>query len=130
LSFAVEDESEADDVLEARRVEQQGADGVQRVEPAARLVNRFADVIGWELGLEHLLIFERIVPLCHRIEPESNQQSISSGTRRIELCVCAYRAIERDCIHVRPVRVHWPGQRLPDASTRERRSSKPPMHSL
>ena len=53
-------------VLEARLVEEQRADRVQRVEPAARLIHRLADVVGRELLGEDLAVLERIVPLRHR----------------------------------------------------------------
>ena len=50
-------------VLEGAAVEQQGADGHQRVEPAAGLVDGLGDEVGREVGLEHLLVLKGIVPL-------------------------------------------------------------------
>ena len=44
---------------------QQGADGVQRIEPATRLVHSLANEIGRVLLAELLLIFERVMPLGH-----------------------------------------------------------------
>ena len=48
LALGVEDQAEADAVLEARLVEEQGRLGEQGVEPAAGLVLGLADVVGGE----------------------------------------------------------------------------------
>ena len=48
----VEDQAEADDVAVRALVEQQRRDREHRVEPAARLVERLADVVGGEVRLE------------------------------------------------------------------------------
>ena len=66
LAFAVEDQAEADDVLVARLVEEHGRLGEQRVEPAAGLVDRLADVVGREALLELVLVLERVVELRER----------------------------------------------------------------
>ena len=42
---------------------QQGRLRVQRVEPAARLVDRLADEVGRELAVELVLVLEGVVPL-------------------------------------------------------------------
>ena len=77
LAFAIQDQAEAEDVLIRNGIHQQGADGVQRVEPAARLIHGLADVVRRELGLELLLVLERIVPLREGhgagIEPDVDQ---------------------------------------------------------
>jgi hypothetical protein len=77
LPVAVEDQAEAQNILERHFVEQQCADGVKRIEPAARLVNGFADVISGELRLEFIFVLERIVPLRDghrtRVEPHVNE---------------------------------------------------------
>ena len=52
LALGVEDQAEADAVAVARGVEEQGRLGEQRVEPAAGLVDRLADVVGREALLE------------------------------------------------------------------------------
>ena len=51
---------------------------MQGVEPAARLVDRLADVIGRELRLELLLVLERIVPLGigHRARDRTRHRSV------------------------------------------------------
>ena len=54
------------DVLVDRRVLQQHAERVQRVEPAACLVNGLADEVCGELVFEHVLVLKRVVPLCVR----------------------------------------------------------------
>ena len=55
-------------------VEQQRRDRDQRVEPAARLVDRLADVVGREVALEVLLVLERRMVLgerhAARVEPD------------------------------------------------------------
>ncbi len=73
LALGVEDQAQADAVAEARGVEQQRRLGEQRVEPAAGLVDRLADVVGGEALLEQLLVLERVVELRPghraRVEP-------------------------------------------------------------
>ena len=50
---------------------------MERIKPAARLVNSFGDEICRICTLEHALVFERIMPLCKRhrpgIEPDVDQ---------------------------------------------------------
>ena len=65
-------------------VEQQRRDRDQRVEPAARLVDRLADVVGGEALPRTSSSFSNGAWCwANGIEPESNQTSITSGTRRI-----------------------------------------------
>ena len=63
LALGVEDQAEADAVAIAGGVEEQGRLGEQRVEPAAGLVDRLADVVGGEALREQLLVLERVVEL-------------------------------------------------------------------
>ena len=65
-ALLVEDQPEADDVLERGLVEQQRGDGQQRVEPAAGLVQRLADEVGGEPLLEMVLVVVRRVELGER----------------------------------------------------------------
>ena len=85
---------------------EQSADGMQRIEPAARLVHGFADVIRRELLL-------RIFP-CSRtdnatahtgIEPESNHTSIRSLTRVI--LPPHSGALPMDFIHIRAMQIQF-----------------------
>ena len=89
-----------------RPVEQQRRDGQQRVEPAARLVDRLADVVGREALLEVLLVLVRRVPLGERhrprVEPDVDHlghppQRLAAGRRR-----------DLDVVDERPVRVLEP----------------------
>ena len=73
LAVSVKHQTENDDVLIRRAVEQDGGLGHQRVEPASRLVDRLRDERGRELLLEYLLVLKRIVMLreghCTGVEP-------------------------------------------------------------
>ena len=64
---------------------QHGGKGAQAVEPALRWVNRLADVIGLRLivqvGCQGFRRHDAAQQTC--AAPESNPQSIVSGTRRI-----------------------------------------------
>lgn len=79
-----QDVPEADDIAVRVLVEHQGVDRHQRIEPAAGLVDRLADEVGRERLLELLLRAGdmRKPHWANGIEPESNQASITSGTRR------------------------------------------------
>ena len=66
LSVLIQDQPQANDILVAVLLKQQRADGVQRVEPAAGLVNRLTDVISRELGFEFIQVFKRVMQLRHR----------------------------------------------------------------
>ncbi len=61
-----QDVAQADDVLVRRLVEHQGADGHQRVEPAAGLVDRLGDELRRVPALEQLLVLVRVAPLRER----------------------------------------------------------------
>ena len=73
LAVPVHDVGQADAVPVRDAVRHQSRDRVERVEPAAGLVDRLADVVGGEAGLEQLPVLERVVELRvgHRpgIEP-------------------------------------------------------------
>ncbi len=77
MPFPIQYQPQADHVLVADAVKNQPADGKQRIEPSARLVNSFTDEIRGELLFEFLNIFKRIMPLRHRhragIKPYVNQ---------------------------------------------------------
>ena len=76
---------------------------MQGIEPAARLVDGLADVIGRELGFELLLILERIVPLRHRhrarVKPDVDQ------VRHARHLAAAVWAVPMDLIHIRAVQI-------------------------
>ena len=83
LLVLVENDAVADAAAERRAVEQRRRQHHQRVEPAARLADIFDDEVAGEMALEPVLVLERIVHLANGIEPDSNQQSSTSSTRRI-----------------------------------------------
>jgi histidinol-phosphate aminotransferase len=61
-----QDVAQADDVFEGGTVEEQRAHGVERIEPAAGLVDGLADVVGLLLFFVQFVVLERVVPLRHR----------------------------------------------------------------
>ena len=63
LAVFVDDQIQANTVLVGDAVRHQGRDRVQGIKPAARLVDRFADVVGREMLLELVMILERVMPL-------------------------------------------------------------------
>ena len=63
LTVSIQNQPETDHILKTDLFEKQGANGMQRIEPAARLVHCLADVISRKLLFEHFLILERIMPL-------------------------------------------------------------------
>ena len=69
LAVFVDNMTQADTVAVGHTVGDQRCNGVQAVEPAACLVNRFADVFGWEMPAKRLLVLEWIVPLGIRHRP-------------------------------------------------------------
>ena len=103
LPLAVEDEPEADDGLVGRAIEEQHADGQQRVEPAARLVERLADEVRVAARLEALQVLERRVVLREghraRVEPDVDDLGHALHAR------AAVRAREADLVDEGPVRV-------------------------
>ena len=74
LALGIGDVPEAQHRLVGRAVEQQRRDRDQRVEPAARLVDRLADVVRGVALLEQVLVLERRVVLgerhAARVEPD------------------------------------------------------------
>jgi hypothetical protein len=86
-----------------RAVEQQRRDRDQRVEPAARLVDRLADVVCREALLEQLLVLERRVVLGERhrarVEPDVDHLGHASHLG------AALLAVERRVVDVGLVRV-------------------------
>ena len=89
-----------------RLVEEQRRDGQQRVEPAARLVDRLADVVGREALPEVLLVLVRRVPLGERHRPrvEPHVDHLGHPAQRL----AAGRRGDLDVVRVRPVRVLEP----------------------
>jgi len=65
-AFGIEDQAQADDILEGRTIEQKRGDGVQGVKPAPGLIHGLADIIGGELLFEGFKIFKGVVPLGNR----------------------------------------------------------------
>ena len=63
LPFFVQNQPEHHAVFVGGLVEEQGANGVQGVEPTARLVNGFTNEVGGVLLFEDLFVLERVVPL-------------------------------------------------------------------
>ena len=105
------DVAQADAVLEVRLAEEQGADGVLRIEPTACLIHRLADVVGRELLGEDLAILERVVPLRHGhragIEP-----AIGHLAHATHDAFAALGARPAHVIHGRPVQIERLGVRL------------------
>ena len=106
LALRVGDVAEDEHGPVRRAVEQQRRDRDQRVEPAAGLVDRLADVVGRERGAELLLVLERGVALGERhrarVEPDVDHLGHAAHLG------AALRAGPRVLVDVRPVRV---GQR-------------------
>ena len=103
LALGVGDVPEAEHGLVGRPVEQQRRDGDQRVEPAARLVDRLADVVGGEALLEDVLVLERRVVLgerhAARVEPDVDHHRLALHR------LAAVGAVPRRRVDVGPVRV-------------------------
>ena len=101
LPLGVGDQAQAEHRLERGAAEQQRRDRQQRVEPAARLVQRLADVVGGEPLLEALAVLERRVPLRERhaagVPPHVDQVGHPP--------VGAAVALEGGLVHERPVQV-------------------------
>jgi hypothetical protein len=99
----VGDVAEAEHGAIRRAVEQQRRDRDQRVEPAARLVDGLADVVGREALLEVLLVLERRVVLGERhrarVEPDVDDLGHAAHLRP------ALRARPRRLVDVGAVRV-------------------------
>ena len=95
LALGVGDVPEAEHGAVGRAVEQQRRDRQQRVEPAARLVDRLADVVGREARLELLLVLERRVALRerHRARVEPDVDHLGHAAHLL----AALRARRRSC---------------------------------
>ena len=109
---------EAQHVAVRRLVEDQRADGHQRVEPAAGLVDRLADEVGRVGLLEHLAPSPRRAgsPTARTASSRSRTSaSITSGTRRASLRRSVGQG-KHDVVDVGPVRV--------EARTGRRRSAR------
>ena len=103
LALGVGDVAEAEDGAVGRAVEQQRRDRDQRVEPAARLVDRLADVVRGEARLELLLVLERRVVLGerHRARVEPHVDDLGHAAH----LAAALLARVREVVDVRAVRV-------------------------
>ena len=84
-ALVVEDQAEAHHVSVGRAVEQQRRDGDQRVEPAARLVERLADEVGGEVLLEQLraLVGGVVLRERHRARVEPDVDHLGNATHRL-----------------------------------------------
>ena len=80
---------------------------MQRIEPAARLIDSFTDVIRRELRFEFLLVLKRIVPLRHghrtRVKPDIDE----IGYTRHALRAAAFGAIPMDLIDIRAMKIEF-----------------------
>ena len=103
LAVLVHDVGEADAVAVRDAVRHERRDGVQRVEPAAGLVDGLADVVGGEAALEQLPVLERVVELGvghgARVEPAVDD------LRNAAVRASVVRVHEGDLVHGRPVQV-------------------------
>ena len=92
-------EAENDNVLEARLMENERRDRMQRIEPSACLVDSLGNEACRELCLKELLILERIMMLCERhgagVEPAVD------NFRYTVHCSAAVRAFQSDSVDKR-----------------------------
>ena len=103
LALGVEDQPQTDAVAVAGGVEEQCRLGEQRVEPAAGLVDRLADVVGRETLLELRLALERVVELG-----EGHRAAVVPGVdHRLDPAhlPAALLAIEDDLVDVGAVQI-------------------------
>ena len=107
-------------VLVTLSVEEQRADGVQRVEPATRLVDRLADEIGGEL-LARRFPGSRKDNATGLPAWNPNRTTHRSARGRAASVLLALRAGELDLIHVRAVQVQPSSGLRPPA-----RKARPP----
>ena len=152
LPLGVLDEAEADDVAVrdalghvAGAVEQRG-EGVQGVEPAARLVDGLADEVGGEALREQLLVLERVVRLRvgHRagVEPRVgdlgraahlaaavgarqrhvvDERAVGVGRRRVEVRALGELGVGADAVRAAALRADPEREgRAPVALARQR----------
>ena len=103
LALGIRDVPEDEHRLVGRLVEQQRRDREQRVEPAARLVDRLADVVGREALLEDVLVLERRVVLGerHAAGVEPHVDDLGDALHRL----AAVGAVPRRRVDERPVRI-------------------------
>ena len=103
LALGVGDVAEAQHGLVGALVEEQRRDRDQRVEPAAGLVDRLADVVRGELLVELVLVLERGVPLGerHRARVEPDVDHLGDAAQRL----AAGRRRDHDVVDERAVRV-------------------------
>ena len=112
LALPVEDVPQRDDVAEARRFDvalgrrfEQRGGGVEAVEPAPRLVDALADVVGGvpRAAVDELFVLEGVVPLGEghdpRIEPDVHHVGDAAHL------AAAGAAVERDAVDVGAVQV-------------------------
>ena len=91
--------AENDDVLIRALVKEQRRNRNERVEPAARLIDRLGDKVCGEIFLKDLLVLKRIVPLRkrHRTRVEPAVDDLGHAVHFLT----ALLARERDCVDVR-----------------------------
>ena len=94
-----------DNILIGRLVKQQRGFRHQRVEPAARLVNRLRDKLCRKLLLEQFLIFKRIVMLCKR-HGAGVKPAVNNLWNPAHL-LAAVRAFESHLINIRSVQLDF-----------------------
>ena len=106
LAVGIGDVAQAQARAVRRAVEQQRRDRQQRVEPAARLVDRLADVVGREARLEDVLVGVRRAVLGerHRARVEPHVDDLGDAPQRL----AAGRRRDLDVVGERPVRVVQP----------------------
>ena len=81
VAVLVEHQTVGNHRFESYAIEQHRGDGVQREEPTAGLIDTFRDEIGGEVGLEELLVLERVVQLAVRhgagVEPHVDEVALA-----------------------------------------------------
>ena len=101
LAIGVDDVAQADHVPVGNTVGDERRDGMQRVEPAARLVDGLADVVGGEVRLELVGVLERVMPLgvAHRARVEPAVDDLGHAPPGAAI------GLERDVVDGRAVQV-------------------------
>ena len=115
LALGVGDQAQAEHGLERRPAVQQRGHRQQRVEPATRLVQSLADVVGREALLEGLLVLERCVPLGegHRARVPPHVDQVGHPPEGLAV------ALERGVVHIRAVQVGRTSAPSSSSSARE-----------
>ena len=76
LALAIENMAQRKDIFEADLIVEQGADGMERIEPATGLIDGFTNIVSGILIFEFFFILKGVMPLCvrhgARIEPNIN----------------------------------------------------------